>query len=112
MAGSVREARPGVWEMRLHTGKDPLTGKKTQASSQIRASGKREAQAMCEPWAIQLADGDAVVAAGTFGDLVAQWIAVKQRRRDTQPLRAGVSARSERSGRRGTTPGEKRGVAR
>jgi len=52
------------------------------------------------------------VAAGTFGDLAAQWIAVKQRRQDTQPLRAGASAPSERSGRRGTTPGEKREVAR
>jgi hypothetical protein len=41
MAGSVREVRPGVWKMRLHTGKDLLTGKKTQASSHIRASGTR-----------------------------------------------------------------------
>ena len=40
MAGSVREVRPGGWKMGLHTGKDPLTGKKTQASSHIRASGK------------------------------------------------------------------------
>ncbi|HEU0042773.1 MAG TPA: hypothetical protein VFQ15_10520 [Jiangellaceae bacterium] len=40
MAGSVREVRPGGWKVRLHTGKDPLTGKKTQASSHIRASGK------------------------------------------------------------------------
>jgi integrase len=80
MAGSVREVRPGVWEMRLYTGKDPLTGKKTQASRHVRASGKREAQAQCDRWALELADGDAVVAAGTFGDLAAQWIAVKQRR--------------------------------
>jgi hypothetical protein len=80
MAGSVREVRPGVWEMRLYTGKDPLTGKKTQASRHVRASGKREAQAQSDRWAIELADGEAVVAAGTFGDLAAQWIAVKQRR--------------------------------
>ena len=80
MAGSVREVRPGVWEMRLYTGKDPLTGKKTQASRHVRASGKREAQAQCDRWAIELADGDSVVAAGTFGDLAAQWIAVNQRR--------------------------------
>ena len=66
MAGSVREVRPGVWDMRLYTGKDPLTGKKTQASRHVRASGKREAQAQCDRWA--------------FGDLAAQWIAVKQRR--------------------------------
>ena len=112
MAGSVREVRSGVLEMRLYAGKDPLTGKKTQASRHIRASGTREARAMCDRWAIELADGDAVVAAGTFGALAAQWTAVRQRRQDTQPLRAGASAPSERSGRRGTTPGEKREVAR
>jgi integrase len=66
--------------MRVYTGKDPLTGKKSQASKHVRASGKREAQAMCDRWAVELADGDTVPSAGTFGDLAAQWIAVKQRR--------------------------------
>jgi hypothetical protein len=28
-------------------------------------------------WAIELSDGDVVRTAGTFGDLCAQWIAVK-----------------------------------
>ena len=60
MAASVRQVRPGVWEMRVYTGRDPLTGKKTQASRHVRASGKREAQAQCDRWAIELSDGDMV----------------------------------------------------
>ena len=72
MAGSVRQVRPGVWEMRVYSGRDPLTGKKTQASRHVRASGKREARAQCDRWAIELSDGDVVRAAGTFGDVCTQ----------------------------------------
>ena len=62
--------------MRVYTGKDPLTGEKAQVSKHVGASGKREAQAVCDRWAVELADGDSVPSAGTFGDLAAQWIAV------------------------------------
>jgi hypothetical protein len=80
MSGSVRERRPGVWELRPYLGRDPLTGKKRYASRVVRATGKRDAQAQCDRWAIELADGDESPTAGTFGDLAAQWIAVKERR--------------------------------
>jgi integrase len=80
MAGSVRQRRPGVWELRPYLGRDPLTGKKKYASRVVQASGKRDAQAQCDRWAVELADGDAVPSAGTFGDLAAQWLDVKQRR--------------------------------
>jgi hypothetical protein len=46
----------------------------------VKAAGKRDAQAQCDRWAIELADGDESPAAGTFGDLAEQWIAVKERR--------------------------------
>jgi [2Fe-2S] binding domain len=80
MSGSVRERRPGVWELRPYLGRDPLTGKKRYGSRVVRATGKRDAQAQCDRWAVELADGDESPTAGTFGDLAAQWIAVKQRR--------------------------------
>jgi hypothetical protein len=80
MSGSVRERRPGVWELRPYLGRDPLTGKKRYGSRVVRATGKRDAQAQCDRWAVELADGDESPTAGTFGDLAAQWIAVKERR--------------------------------
>jgi hypothetical protein len=80
MSWSVRERRPGVWELRPYLGRDPLTGKKRYASRVVRPPGKRDAQAQCDRWAIELVDGDEMPTAGTFGDLAAQWIAVKERR--------------------------------
>jgi hypothetical protein len=41
VAGCGRQVRPGVWEMRVYTGRDPLTGKKTQASRHVRATARR-----------------------------------------------------------------------
>jgi hypothetical protein len=80
MSGSVRERRPGVWELRPYLGRDPLTGKKRYGSRIVQATGKRDAQAQCDRWAVELADGDETPTAGTFGDLASQWIAVKERR--------------------------------
>jgi hypothetical protein len=57
-----------------------LTGKKKYGSRFVRATGKRDAQAQCDRWSVELSDGDAVPSAGTLGDLAAQWIAVKRRR--------------------------------
>jgi hypothetical protein len=80
MAGERARAAPGVWELRPYLGRDPLTGKKKYGSRFVRATGKRDAQAQCDRWSVELSDGDAVPSAGTFGDLAAQWIAVKRRR--------------------------------
>jgi hypothetical protein len=80
MAGSVRRRRPGVWELRPYLGRDPLTGKKKYGSRIVQATEKRDAQAQCDRWSVELSEGDTVPNAGTFGDLAAQWIAVKQRR--------------------------------
>lgn len=80
MAGSVRERRPGVWELRPYLVRDPLTGKKQYGSRVVKATGKRDAQAQCDRWSVELEDGPAAVTAGTFGDLAAQWISVKERR--------------------------------
>lgn len=88
MAGSVREVRPSVWEMRVYVGRDPLTGKKRWVSKHVRAMGKRAAQAQCDRWAVELDDGTATAGSpGTFGDLAEQWITVKTRRWSPSVLR-------------------------
>jgi len=87
MAGSVREVRPGVWELRAYLGRDPLTGKKRYGSRHVRASGKRDAQEQCNRWVLELKAGLTTAAAGSFGDLCEQWIAVKSRRWPPATLR-------------------------
>ena len=44
MRGSVRERAPGVWEVRVRTGRDPLTGAYHQVSRTVRG-GRRVAEA-------------------------------------------------------------------
>jgi integrase len=42
--GTMREKKPGVWELRVNTGKDPVTGAYRQLSQTVHG-GKREAEA-------------------------------------------------------------------
>jgi len=76
MAGSVRETRPGRWELRVYIGKDPLTGKKRSAHQTVDATGKRDAQRQCDAWAAEL-DQHAGGERGTFGDLAERWMTIK-----------------------------------
>jgi len=43
MRGTLREKRPGQWELRVQTGRDPLTGKHGQSSRTVRGT-RREAE--------------------------------------------------------------------
>ena len=38
MRGTLREKRPGYWELRVQRGRDPLTGQHGQASRTFRGS--------------------------------------------------------------------------
>ena len=38
MRGTLREKRPGYWELRVQSGRDPLTGQHGQASRTFRGS--------------------------------------------------------------------------
>lgn len=65
---TVRERRPGVWEIRVFSGRD-ATGKPTQVSQTVRGT-KREAQRV----AARLESGPRVSAAGrTVADVLAVW---------------------------------------
>lgn len=43
-SGSLRERRPGVWELRVFVGSDPETGRPRQITKTVRAKTKREAR--------------------------------------------------------------------
>lgn len=80
MAGSVRETRPGRWELRVYKGKDPLTGRKRWATRTVAAEGRRDAQRQCDAWALELHE-EAGGERGTFGDLLVRWQALRAPRR-------------------------------
>lgn len=73
MAGHVVEKRPGVWEMRVYMGRDPLTGRKLWETGTVAATGKKEAQLACDAFAIEVKGAPAGARAMTVGDLLERW---------------------------------------
>jgi hypothetical protein len=64
MAGSVREVRPGRWELRMYVGRDVLTGRKRYRSRTVSANSEEEAR-------VQLLDlGDDVTLDRRHFDLI------------------------------------------
>lgn len=74
MTGHVRERRPGRWELRVFTGRDPLTGRKKYATKTIDATGIRQAERALAAYVTELARTD-TAGTGTFGDLLDRWYA-------------------------------------
>ena len=73
MSGALREREPGVWELRVRAGRDPLTGKYRQVSRTFRG-GKRQAQTALALFAAEVARG---LEGGTDADvsvLLDRWI--------------------------------------
>jgi len=85
--GSVRERRPGHWELRVFVGRDPLTGRKRYISRTVRASGKREAERRCAEREVELRAGQSAPRAGTFGRLLEDWMATRGRRWSPSTMR-------------------------
>jgi integrase len=71
--GSLRERRPGVWELRVRTGRDPITGEYGQVSRVVRG-GKRQAQTALSRLATEVAEGRHSGGTQTVGYLLDQWI--------------------------------------
>jgi hypothetical protein len=67
---TIREKSPGVWEVRIFTGRD-TRGRPTQISRTVRG-GKREAQRL----AIDIEGGPGRASAGgrTVGDVLDEWV--------------------------------------
>ena len=77
---SVRQLPSGRWQLRVHTGRDPLTGAKTWAATTVDATGKRDAQRQASAWEVEQREQEAPHPRGTFGDLAEQsafsWVMV------------------------------------
>ena len=87
---SVRQLPSGRWQLRVHTGRDPLTGSKTWVSTTVDATGKRDAQHQASAWEVELREQEAPHPRGTFGDLAEQPSRPCARRRPPSPPRRGM----------------------
>ena len=74
MRGHARERGPGHWELRVHLGRDPLTGRTRYKTKTVPAGGRREAERALAAFVTDLS-GVGVATDGTFGELVERWIA-------------------------------------
>jgi integrase len=69
----VRQRARGSWELRVHTGRDPLTGRKRYAHRTVKGT-KRGAQAALARLVTEVSDGvHAPVREGTVGELLERW---------------------------------------
>jgi integrase len=69
----MRERQAGVWELRVRSGRDPLTGEYLQLSRTFRG-GKRQAQAALAQLSSEVADGRHAGTGQTVAFLLDQWI--------------------------------------
>jgi integrase len=69
----MRERQPGVWELRVRSGRDPVTGRYAQISRTFRG-GKRQAEAALARLSSEVAEGRHAGTGQTVAYLLDQWI--------------------------------------
>ncbi|HVE45339.1 MAG TPA: hypothetical protein VNA57_01145 [Acidimicrobiales bacterium] len=74
MRGSMRERRPGYWQLRVYEGADPLTGKKRYRTQYFRG-GKRAAQKQLALLVTEVDGGVIAPSAKTVAGLLEEWLA-------------------------------------
>lgn len=74
MRGSMRERRPGYWQLRVFEGTDPLTGKKRYRTRYVRG-GKRAASKELTRLVAEVDGGGVAPAAKTVAALLEEWLA-------------------------------------
>ena len=74
MSGGMWQRRPGVWEVRLEAGRDPVTGRRLQISRSVTGT-KRDAQKALNELAVEADKGRYLGTATTFRQLSEQWLA-------------------------------------
>jgi len=85
MAGSLRERSPGRWELRVFTGRDPVTGKPVQITRTYSAdrkepgAGKRAAEKKLAALVAAVERGEYGGTKATFGSLLDEWTAHSER---------------------------------
>src|SRR4051794_14136740 len=76
MQGHIRQRGKASWELRLHSGRDPLTGRTRYVTRTVRG-GKRDAQRAMAAFIAEV-ERDGSAASGTFADLVERWFETRQ----------------------------------
>jgi len=71
---TMRERSPGVWELRVYVGRDPITGRSRQLSRTFRG-GKRLANAALAQMVVDVGQGKHKGSTGTVGQLLDEWLA-------------------------------------
>ncbi len=74
MKGSMRERRPGYWQLRVFEGADPLTGKKQYRTQSFRGT-KRQAQSALASLVSQVNGGVIQTRTCTVTELIDAWLA-------------------------------------
>ncbi len=73
MAGTMRQRQPGVWELRVRLGRDPLTGKHRQMSRTFRGTERQASKALARLMT-NSPEGSYVGGNKTVKDLLDRWI--------------------------------------
>ena len=76
MKGFMRQ-RGQAWELRVHLGADPVSGKQRYATKTVR-TGKREAQKALAAMVVAAERGESVRTSATVGELLAAWLEVAE----------------------------------
>ena len=77
MKGGLREKSPGIWEVRLEAGRDPVTGRRRQVSRSVHGT-KRQAQAVLNTLLADANIDQGGRTKATFQQLSDQWLALVQ----------------------------------
>lgn len=73
--GAAREKRPGVWELRVFVGRDPITGRRRDRYRTVAASGRQEADNLLAAFVAEvLPAGPTRARRRTVGDLLESWL--------------------------------------
>lgn len=73
MRGSLREKRPGYWQLRVSLGRDSSTGQPIYRTRSMRGT-KREAQRALAALVTEVSEGRSASSAISVGDLLDQWL--------------------------------------
>ena len=77
MRGGLREKSAGVWEVRVESGRDPVSGKRRQVSRTVRGT-KREAEKVLNALVVDADQGHHTGTSATFKELSEQWLALAE----------------------------------
>ncbi|MHB1210120.1 MAG: tyrosine-type recombinase/integrase [Acidimicrobiales bacterium] len=87
MSGGIRQMGPGVWEVRIDAGRDPVTGRRRQKAKWVHGN-KRDAQRVLNSLASEVDSGRfAGTSAVTFDQLATRWLSLAEENLSPTTLR-------------------------